>query len=91
MLKTIFFDLDDTLLDFTRSEAEALRRVLTEVDAPAGDEVLRRYHEINAAQWELLEEGKLTRDEVLVRRFALLFEELGLERSPEAVCWRYEE
>lgn len=91
MLKTIFFDLDDTLLDFTRSEAAALRRVLTEVDAPAGDSVLQRYHAINAAQWELLEEGKLTRDEVLVRRFALLFAELGLERSAEAVCERYEE
>ena len=26
MLKTIFFDLDDTLLDFSRAEAEALRR-----------------------------------------------------------------
>lgn len=91
MLDTIFFDLDNTLLDFTRAEAEALRRALAEEDIPAHDAVLQRYHVINIAQWELLEEGKLTRDEVLVRRFDLLFEELGLERSAEAVCARYEE
>lgn len=91
MLKTIFFDLDDTLLDFTRAEAEALRRALTEWDVPAGEAVLRRYHEINAAQWELLEEGKLTRDQVLVRRFDLLFGELGLDRPAGQVCLRYEE
>lgn len=91
MLNTIFFDLDDTLLDFTRAEAEALERALTEARVPAGAAVLQRYHVINAAQWELLEEGKLTRDQVLVRRFDLLFEELGLVRSAQAVCERYEE
>lgn len=91
MLKTIFFDLDDTLLDFTWAEAEAIRRALTEADVPAGAEVLRRYHEINAAQWELLEEGKLTRDQVLVRRFELLFGELGLSRPAGQICSRYEE
>ena len=91
MLKTIFFDLDDTLLDFTRAEAEAIRRALTEADVPAGAEVLRRYHEINAAQWELLEEGKLTRDQVLVRRFELLFGELGLSRPAGRICLQYEE
>ena len=32
MLKTIFFDLDDTLLDFSRAEAEALRRAFRRFD-----------------------------------------------------------
>ena len=81
MLKTIFFDLDDTLLDFTRAERVALTRALTEMDVPATGAVLDRYHVINAAQWELLEEGKLTRPQVLLRRFDLLFAELGLDRS----------
>ena len=91
MLKTIFFDLDDTLLDFTRSEAAALKRVLTEIGAPTSNAVLHRYHIINASQWKLLEKGELTRDEVLIRRFALLFDELGLRYSAESVCMQYEE
>lgn len=91
MLKTVFLDLDDTILDFSRAEAEALRRALTEVDAPADDAVLARYHEINAAQWELLEEGVLTREQVLLGRFDILFGELGIVRSAREVCERYEE
>lgn len=90
MLRTIFFDLDDTLLDFTRAEAAALRRALTEMNAPADNDVLERYHAINAAQWELLEEKKLTREQVLVGRFDILFGELGLRRSARAICERYE-
>ncbi len=35
MLRAIFFDLDDTLLDFTWAEATALRRALTEPGLPA--------------------------------------------------------
>lgn len=91
MLTMVFLDLDDTLLDFTRAEAEALRRALTEVDAPADEGVLARYHAINAAQWERLERGELTREQVLVGRFDILFGELGLSRPAREVCRRYEE
>ena len=90
MLTTIFFDLDDTLLDFTKAEAEALRKALTEMGAPAEDAVLARYHVINQRQWELLEEGVLTREQVLTSRFAILFGELGLDRDPRETCDRYE-
>lgn len=84
MIKTIFFDLDNTLLDFTRAEAAALTRALRELDAPAEPWVLERYHVINQRQWELLEEGALTREQVLTGRFSILFRELGLARDPGA-------
>ena len=90
MIEHVFLDLDDTLLDFTRAEAIALTKALTEMDAPAHREVLERYHEINQRQWELLEEGVLTREQVLVSRFAILFQELGLDRDPAETCARYE-
>ena len=90
MLEHIFLDLDDTLLDFTRAEAIALTKALTEMDAPAQQAVLDRYHVINQRQWELLEEGVLTRAEVLVSRFEILFRELGIVRDPAETCRRYE-
>lgn len=90
MLKTVFLDLDDTILDFARAEAAALRRALTEAGAPADDAVLARYHAINAAQWELLEEGTLTREQVLLGRFDILFKEIGLVCSAREICERYE-
>lgn len=55
------------------------------------DAVLDRYHVLNRRQWELLEEGKLTRPQVLVRRFQLLFDELGVRAAPQEVCQLYEE
>ncbi len=91
MLRTVFLDLDDTILDFSRAEAAALRRALTEAGVPADNAVLARYHAINAAQWELLEEGVLTREQVLLGRFDILFGELGLVRSAGEICGRYEE
>lgn len=90
MLTAIFFDLDDTLLDFTRAEAAALSRALAERGLPASPEVLERYHAINQRQWELLEEGVLTREEVLTTRFEILFQELGVDDSPREVCGCYE-
>ena len=47
MLTDIFFDLDNTILDFDRAERTALSRALTELLLPAGEDVLRRYHIIN--------------------------------------------
>lgn len=92
MVKTVFFDLDDTLLDFRRAEAESLRQTLPVFGIDPAPAVLDRYHEINIAQWQLLEQGKLTREQVLLRRYELLFAELGAEHTdPAAVCARYEE
>jgi len=90
MVKTVFFDLDDTLLDFRKAEAEALRHALPAFGIDPTPAVLDRYHEINVAQWRLLEEGKLTRDQVLLRRYELLFAELGVACSPAEVCGAYE-
>ena len=90
MLTNIFFDLDNTLLDFDGGEAHALSRALRQFGVDPTPAVLDRYHAINLSQWELLEEGKLTKDQVLTRRFDLLFAELGAACDSRAVCDRYE-
>ena len=90
MLKTIFFDLDDTLLDFRRAEREALSRAFRLFEIDPTPAVLERYHILNRQQWELLEEGKLTRAQVLTRRFDLLFAELDIARSSQEICDCYE-
>ena len=90
MLKHIFLDLDDTILNFTAGEAKALTQALREAGIEPTVAVLDRYHLINIAHWELLEEGRLTREEVLVQRFQQLFRELNLPYSGAAVNDRYE-
>ena len=60
------------------------------MDVTISDAVAERYSQINAAQWRALERGEITRQQVLTRRFRLLFDELGLERSPMETQKRYE-
>lgn len=77
-------------MDFTKAERGALTKTLVQLDIEPTESTLQRYHELNIAQWKLLELGKLTRKEVKLRRYKLLFEELGLERSPEKAVEIYE-
>ena len=90
MIKFVFLDLDDTILNFAAGEANALSHALSEIGIPPTQAILDRYHLINLAHWELLEEGRLTRDEVLVQRFEQLFRELGVDHSGKAISERYE-
>lgn len=90
MIDTIFLDLDNTILDFSMAERIALSKTLRELGIEPAEAVLKRYSEINQAQWRLLEQGKLTRARVLTRRFELLFAELGVDASPDQAAKRYE-
>ncbi len=90
MIDTILFDMDNTILDFNKAERSALIKTLIQLDIEPAESTLHRYHELNIAQWKLLELGKLTRKEVKLRRYRLLFEELGLERSAEEAVGIYE-
>ena len=83
MYRTIFLDLDDTLLDFGAAERVAIAKAFRDLGLEPTPALLRRYSELNQAQWEAFERGEITRDTVLVRRFALLFAELGLSIDPQ--------
>ncbi len=90
MKRFVFLDLDDTIFDFHRAERIALSKTLASLGLHPDPAVLARYSEINAAQWKLLEQGKTTRAELKVRRYALLFEEFGMEISPVLAARTYE-
>ena len=90
MYEFLFLDLDDTILDFKKAEFIALSKTLTSLGIEPTAAVLERYHTINIAHWQRLERGELTRDQVLLGRFEVLFRQLGLTASPEACAAGYE-
>ena len=90
MIRNILFDLDNTLFDFDKAEALAVRRTLLELGVDPTPAVVARYSQLNLAQWKLLELGKLTRQEVKLRRYQLLFEELGIRQDPRKAARIYE-
>lgn len=97
MIKNVFLDLDDTLLDFHKAEAVAVRVALSEAEIDPTDEIIARYSEINAMQWRLLEDGLVTREQVLINRFKVLFSEIyhgvsldEIAKQAEKIRYRYE-
>ena len=90
MFEYLFLDLDDTILDFQKAEHVALSKTLKEFGLEPTERVLKRYNLINKAHWEALERKELTREQVLVGRFQVLFEEMGITVEPVQVARSYE-
>ena len=91
MFEFLFLDLDDTILDFQKAEHIALSKTLKEFGLEPTERVLKRYNLINKAHWEALERKELTREQVLVGRFQMLFEEMGIAAEPVAIARAYED
>ena len=81
--KTLLLDVDGTLLDFDISAAKSLERLFTERNYPFDDGIFPLYTRINNGLWERYERGEMSRDRVLVDRFTLMFEELGIDEKGE--------
>ena len=90
MIKNVLPDLDDTLLDFHRAEAEAIRHTLAKIGIEPTDETVRLYSKINRSCWAKLELGEYTRDEVLHKRFDMLFDTLGMSGDSHETQKLYE-
>ncbi|WHX98168.1 YjjG family noncanonical pyrimidine nucleotidase [Neobacillus sp. DY30] len=75
--KTLFFDVDDTLLDFGAAEKLALQLLFEKQNIPLTTEMEEKYKRINQGLWQRFEEGELSRDEVVNTRFSLLFHQYG--------------
>ena len=90
MIEFLFLDLDDTILDFKKAEYIAVGKTIADFGVEPTDEVRHRYHLINKWHWEQLEKGTMTRDEILVGRFKVLFSELGVDVDAEKVARDYE-
>lgn len=91
MIEFLFLDLDDTILDFHKAERIAIAKTFRGFGIEPTEEVLARYHVINKGCWEKLEKGEWTRDQVLTRRFELLFTEYQLACDGNAMAKAYEQ
>ena len=90
MVEFLFLDLDDTILDFHKAERIAISKTIRDFEVEPTEAVLERYHVINKWHWEQLELGRMTREEVLVGRFSMLFQEQGIDVDAVAVARDYE-
>ena len=90
MIEFLFLDLDDTILDFHKAERIAISKTFRDFGIEPTEEVLARYSQINKACWHKLELGEWTREQVLVRRFEILFAEHNIVCDGTQVARAYE-
>ena len=90
MIEFLLLDLDDTILDFHKAERVAIAKTIGDFGIEPTEEVMHRYHLINKSCWERLERKEWTREQVLVNRFAVLFDEVGVQADPVACARAYE-
>ncbi len=86
---TLLIDVDDTLLDFLRCEENAFLKTCEEYNIKNGAKIYPRYSQINDNVWKELEQGLITRKEVVVVRFQRLFKEIGVDFDPAEFNLQY--
>lgn len=80
MIRTVLWDVDGTLLDFSIAESTAIRSLFCEFDlGECTDEMVRRYSKINEGFWQRLERNEITKEQVLIGRFEAFFAEQGID------------
>ena len=89
--KFVLFDADATLLDFKRSEHEAVIDVLEKFSLPVSDEIIAKYSEINEMHWKMLERGEIEKNRLYASRWVMLVEYYGFNADPYAMSSYYTE
>ena len=76
---TLLLDADETLLDFNRTQDQALKETFGRFGLPFHDEIEKRYKELNQELWAAFERGAITKPELRAQRFRRLFDWMGVE------------
>lgn len=73
----IFFDIDNTLLDFNLAEKTAIKCVLAKHSLPDDDATAKLYSDINQTYWERFERCEIKKEEIFEGRFKTLINVLN--------------
>lgn len=80
MIRILLWDVDGTLLDFHAAERAAICNLFQKFNlGECTEEMLQRYSRINRQYWERLENGQISRKQVLTGRFQDFFALEGID------------
>ena len=84
LYETILWDVDQTLLDFEKSQDYALKLCFKRLGLEINDGIVRLYAAINDSYWKKLELGEVTKKELLTGRVDTLFDQLQIRETTSA-------
>ncbi|WGL61106.1 YjjG family noncanonical pyrimidine nucleotidase [Pigmentibacter sp. JX0631] len=80
----IFFDADDTLFDFNKSQKIAFKEAITHFNINYHQDLLYfEYQKLNKELWTLLEKGDINANDLKILRFQKLFETHQIQQDPK--------
>ena len=74
---TLLLDADDTLLDLSKTEKNALDVTFRRYGLKLTEEIRDIYHTVNRTLWAAFERGEISKETVTSTRFSRLFAETG--------------
>ncbi len=83
MIKAVFIDVDNTLLDFDLCAKESMKSGFEMFSLHFEEWMFERFRVINLAMWKDMEKGLITKEELLLTRWSRVFEDLGLKADGE--------
>lgn len=89
MYTSLFLDIDNTLLDFTKAEAAAVSKVLRKYDLPCDDTAVKTYSAINKSYWERFERGEIPKSDIFEGRFKTLLKHFKENRDTASMSSDY--
>lgn len=79
MIKAVFIDVDNTLLDFFKSSRIAMVKTFDEFNIKFNESVFGIFKVINDYLWRQIEDKKITKDELWEMRFNMVFREANID------------
>lgn len=73
----LLIDLDGTILDFNKSEEEAIKQCFLNYGIEPNKENIKLYSEINDLMWKALERGEINQSDLKIARFSKFLEAIG--------------
>lgn len=87
--KVLLFDLDNTILDFSKAEDYSIRTLAMDYNIRLEDRDVLNYIKINEQYWNMADSGQIKKDEMLKRRFVDFFKLFNLDVDGKSCDEKY--
>lgn len=79
MIKAVFLDIDNTLIDFSESSRLAIKYGIESIGLTYKEIFFETFTRVNDGLWLEIEKGKITKEQLYNDRWIIIFDELGIE------------
>ena len=79
MIKAVFLDIDDTILDFEKCSSWSIYMAANRMRVYLPDKTQRIFMSVTDMLWKEMEAGRLTYDEIFEIRWKIVFSALGVD------------